>query len=69
MVWGMLLPTGQIFVKKMTGRVNSDAYIKMLKEYAIPIIRDILGEISYCSNIIAVSKYQKRRLIFSMNMA
>ena len=44
MVWGMIFPTGQIFVKKMTGRVNSEAYIKMLKEYPIPIIRDILGE-------------------------
>ena len=69
MVWGMLFPAGQIFVKKMTGRVNSEAYIKMLKEYAIPVIRDILGEDFIVQQDNCSVHVSKRHLIFSMNMA
>ena len=40
-VWGMLLPTGEIFVKKVTGKIKSDEYIKTLRESAIRTIRDL----------------------------
>ena len=43
-VWGMLLPTGESFVKNITGKINSDAYIKTLRGDAIPIIRDLIGD-------------------------
>ena len=41
---GMLLPTGGIFVKKVTAKITSDEYIKTLREHAIPIIRDIMED-------------------------
>ena len=42
MVWGMIFSTGHIFVKTASGRINSDTYIKLMKDTAIPIMRDIL---------------------------
>ena len=44
MVWGMLLPTGGILVKKVTANITPDEYIKTLREYALPIIRDVMGD-------------------------
>ena len=44
MVWGMLLPTGEKFLKKVTGKMKSDQFIKTLREYAIPIVRDLIGD-------------------------
>ena len=40
----MLLHTGEIFVKKETGKIKSDEYIKTFRQYAIPIIRDIIRD-------------------------
>ena len=43
MVWGMILPTGEIFVEKLVGRVNADVYIQMLKEKVVPHLNLKLG--------------------------
>ena len=42
MFWGILLPTGMLFVKKVSGRVNSMEYQSILGEFAVPAIRDIM---------------------------
>jgi len=39
MVWGMVMPTGLIAVKIIEGRLNADAYIKMINEYALNLMR------------------------------
>ena len=44
MVRAILLPTGEISVKKVTGKIKSDEYIETLREEAIPIIRDLIGD-------------------------
>ena len=36
--------TGHIFVKTVSGRINSDTYIKLMKDTAIPLMRDILAD-------------------------
>ena len=40
MFWGMLLPTGEIFLKKMIERQKSRTYIDLLSSYAVPCIRE-----------------------------
>ena len=43
MVWGMVLPNGQIHVELLRGRVDSDAYIKLLKYKVKPYLNKELG--------------------------
>jgi len=38
MVWGMVFPNGQVFVKKIFGKQNSEKYKDMLSSYAVPAI-------------------------------
>ena len=42
MFWGILLPTGMLFVKKVSGRVNSMEYQSILCGFAVPAMRDIM---------------------------
>ena len=42
MFWGMLLPNGMLFVKKVSSRVNSKDYQSILSGFAVPAIRDIM---------------------------
>ena len=44
MVWGMIFSTGHIFVKTVSGRINSDTYINLMKDTAITLMRDILPD-------------------------
>lgn len=44
MVWGMLLPNGEIFIQLMEGRQNSTKYIDLLKFIAVPYIRQKFDE-------------------------
>ena len=44
MVCVMNFSTGLIFVKMVSGRVNSDTYIKLMKDTAIALMRDILPD-------------------------
>ena len=38
MVWGMTLPTGEIFVEKLKGKVDSDKQVKLLRYKVKPIV-------------------------------
>ena len=40
----MNFSTGLIFVKMVSGRVKSDTYIKLMKDTAIALMRDILPD-------------------------
>ena len=44
MVWGMIFSTGNMFLKPVSGRKNSDTYIKLMKDTAILLMRDILPD-------------------------
>ena len=44
-VWGMPLPAGKIFVKKVTGMTESDEFIETLRQYSIPNNTDQLETI------------------------
>ena len=44
MVWDMILSTGHVFVKTVSGRINSDTYIKLMKDTVIPLMRNILPQ-------------------------
>jgi hypothetical protein len=44
MVWAMLLPEGQIFLRRIHGRQNSAGYKVLMRDYAVPIIRRRLPE-------------------------
>ena len=44
MVCVMIFSTGLIFVKTVSSRVNSDTYIKLMKDTAIALMRDILPD-------------------------
>jgi len=39
MVWMMTMPNGLLSFKVITGKMNSDGYIKMLSESAVPVIK------------------------------
>ena len=43
-VWGMIFSTGHIFVKTVSGRITSDAYIKLVEDTAFPLMRDLLPD-------------------------
>jgi hypothetical protein len=66
MVWGMTLSTGEIYVKKMEGSVDSTKYISLLKHHVKPYLnskfeeRDYLLQQDNCS--IHVSKATKTYL-------
>jgi len=47
MVWGMTLPTGEIFVEKLEGKVDSDKYIKLLRYKVKPILNDRFKDSKY----------------------
>jgi len=38
MIWGMLLPTGVLHYTEVKGTLNSVKYIKLVKDFALPII-------------------------------
>lgn len=44
MIWGMLLPSGQLHYVEVPGTLNSAKYIKLLKDFALPIITAKLDE-------------------------
>ena len=44
MVGDLTFSTGEIFVKTVSDRINSDIYIKLIKNTAIPLMRDILSD-------------------------
>lgn len=39
MYWGMVLPNGLIYLRKMDGYVNSQKYMFLLENYAVPIMK------------------------------
>ncbi len=47
MVWGMTLPSGEIYVKRLEGKVNSDLYIAMLKASVVPYLNLRIGQGKY----------------------
>jgi len=44
MVWGMTLPDGTQWVKRLIGKVNSAVHCAMLRDEIIPYLNDHLGE-------------------------
>jgi hypothetical protein len=41
MIWGMLFPSGELHYVEVQGTLNSVKYIKLLKDYALPIITSV----------------------------
>jgi hypothetical protein len=41
MIWGMLLPSGELAYTEVRGTINAVKYINLLKVYAIPIINNV----------------------------
>ena len=44
MIWGMVLSSGKIFIKKLNGTFNSSKYKPLLSETAVSIIKTELGD-------------------------
>lgn len=44
MVWGMTLPTGEIYVTRLVGKVDSTVYCSMLRDKVVPYLNLRLGE-------------------------
>ena len=44
MIWGMLLPSGKLCYVEVCGTLNSAKYIKILSEFALPIINLLLDD-------------------------
>ena len=44
MVWGTIFSTGHIFIKTVSGPINSDTYINLMQDTAILLMRDILHD-------------------------
>ena len=42
MVWGMLLPSGQLHLKEISGIINSSKYCQLLSNFALPMISSTL---------------------------
>jgi hypothetical protein len=38
MIWGMLLPTGQLHYTEVKGTLNSTKYMKLIKDFALPVV-------------------------------
>ncbi len=68
MVCGMLLPTSEIFVKKIKGKINSDK-IKNIRENAIPIIRDLEGDDFGSNKTIAARMFRQKFWSFLKKLA
>jgi transposase len=47
MVWGMTMSTGEIYVKKLEGKIDSDKYISLLKHHIKPYLNSAFGEGGY----------------------
>lgn len=47
MVWGMVLPDGEVYVELLEGRVNSDKYINLLKYKVKPYLNHRFGAENY----------------------
>ena len=39
MLWGMIMPNGLIAVRVLQGKQNSDSYITLFKEFAVPLMK------------------------------
>jgi len=39
MVWGMVMPSELITLKTMTGKQNTETYISLFKDFAVPIMK------------------------------
>jgi transposase len=44
MIWGMLLPSGELRYTEVKGTLNSKKYVKLLQDVALPIVDAALGE-------------------------
>lgn len=44
MVWGMVLPTGVLKLKRITGIQKSEDYVNTLSSYCVPYVRNHFGE-------------------------
>lgn len=47
MVWGATLPSGELIVHRLDGRVNSSVYTKMLEKNVVPLLNSKYGEEGY----------------------
>jgi transposase len=43
MIWGMLLPTGELRYREVRGTLNSKRYIQLLREFALPSVEADFG--------------------------
>lgn len=43
-IWGMLLPTGILYYTEVQGTINSKMYIKLLEDFALPVIQGSLED-------------------------
>ena len=43
MVWGIILPCGKLFVKRLVGNQKSSDYKNLMSSYAVPLIRESMG--------------------------
>ena len=55
MVWGMVFPNGQDFVKEIFGKQNSEKYEDMLSSFAVTAIESKYGKIISFNRIIVRS--------------
>ncbi len=44
MVWGMVLPTGQVYVFRLKGKCDSIKYVSLIDTKAIPVLKAHFGE-------------------------
>ena len=44
MIWGMLLPDGELFYQEVKQMMNAVRYLQLLNNFALPVIRDRYGE-------------------------
>jgi len=44
MIWGMLLPSGELRYTEVKGTLNSQKYVKLLQDFALPIVEATLDE-------------------------
>lgn len=47
MVWGATLPSGELIVHRLDGKVNSTVYTQMLDKNVIPLLKSKFGEQGY----------------------
>ena len=61
---GMIFSIGHILVKTISGPINADTYINLMKDTASLLMRDILHMISFCNKTTAVLMFQKKVGLF-----